>query len=492
MRDKQASLTIASPTVAQGLNVNASAVLFESLYRTDRSGVRHRISAEEFQNVVGRAGRAFVDLVGKAIFSTGMRSEVARQNEIDWLALRREVANRQLESGLVTLILRLLERLGGFTDDRLEFLTQHANIDCTMNNEPLAGDDESQFEPSVDDLDLAINALLQGAGTDEEDVAGLLDRALRGSLFRRTLERKAESLRRFVTVTLEARARTMVRRFPAELRQSAYLSGVSPRLSPRFSALVDSLSPAIVEIEAAIDANAVGERELRLLADVAEALLQFPSFAPPSASMVDRPAEVIRLWLSGAPLGVLVDEAKTFAFLEEGIRTRAAWGYEAVRRAIQGEKYLTISGAALLISGTPTVFSALLVREGLDSRSTAVSVAALFPLELERRASAMREWLDEHEAAVLMAIRGSEASYRAFWGRFRPPIQATVPHVILAAPFGAEPAKDELVFVFVRDDVAEVTDRDLRPFARGAALALASGAFGGIWLGGGRVSVEDR
>lgn len=52
-------VTIASPTLAQGLNLNAAVLLIPTLYR---AGVP--LSGEEFANVAGRAGRAFVDLEG--------------------------------------------------------------------------------------------------------------------------------------------------------------------------------------------------------------------------------------------------------------------------------------------------------------------------------------------------------------------------------------------------------------------------------------------
>jgi superfamily II RNA helicase len=48
--------------LAQGLNLSATTVLFYSL---TRSGVL--ISGEEFANVAGRAGRAFVDVEGQVL-----------------------------------------------------------------------------------------------------------------------------------------------------------------------------------------------------------------------------------------------------------------------------------------------------------------------------------------------------------------------------------------------------------------------------------------
>ena len=56
-------VTIASPTLAQGLNLSASAVLFHGLRRG-----RDLLKGSEFANVIGRAGRAFVDTEGLVLY----------------------------------------------------------------------------------------------------------------------------------------------------------------------------------------------------------------------------------------------------------------------------------------------------------------------------------------------------------------------------------------------------------------------------------------
>jgi replicative superfamily II helicase len=69
MRERLLGLTVASPTIAQGLNVTASTVIFYALRRYESDGVARRITEEDFLNVVGRAGRAFVDSAGKVVYS---------------------------------------------------------------------------------------------------------------------------------------------------------------------------------------------------------------------------------------------------------------------------------------------------------------------------------------------------------------------------------------------------------------------------------------
>ena len=58
-------LVIASPTLAQGLNLAASVLVFHGLRRG-----RELLDAAEFRNIVGRAGRAYVDTEGLVLLPT--------------------------------------------------------------------------------------------------------------------------------------------------------------------------------------------------------------------------------------------------------------------------------------------------------------------------------------------------------------------------------------------------------------------------------------
>ena len=65
LRDGNLRLTISSPTLAQGLNLTATAIIFHSLTRFSSDlGISKKIESSEFKNVIGRAGRAFVDVKG--------------------------------------------------------------------------------------------------------------------------------------------------------------------------------------------------------------------------------------------------------------------------------------------------------------------------------------------------------------------------------------------------------------------------------------------
>jgi superfamily II DNA/RNA helicase len=492
MRERRAVLVVASPTVAQGLNVTASTVFFESLRRRDAAGVYRLISPEEFLNVVGRAGRAFVDLAGKVVFSTGLAPAAARHHERDWQTLRVTTFERTLESGLATLVIRLMERLGGFTDERAEFLAEHVNVDRTMNGEAIDPEDEAQYNAEVDELDRSLNAILGDAELGEEEAAQYLDEIMRSSLFRRTLDKKPAAMRRVVHAVVERRARLIARRFTAAQRSAAYLSDIAPRLSERFSELAEALAPAVAEIEAAISLNAVTDHVLGLLSEVCAALLAFPTFAPSASRQVDDPAAITLQWLRGAPLNAIAElDGKARTFIEDGVRMRAVWGYEALWRAVMQEDERRLTAALLFITGVPTVAAAMLVREGLDSRATAARVGAVVPHEAVETTTSLREWLAANLDTAVEAAGADDASFHAFRRRFLAEMAPDRPEMLFVEPFAAPPEEDSVVFIFVDAHGVNVTDRDLRTFASGEPQATMSAVLVGRWLGDGLVDVSD-
>lgn len=491
MRERRAVLIVASPTIAQGLNVTASTVFFESLRRRDAAGVRRLISSEEFLNVVGRAGRAFVDLAGKVAFSTGLRPAAARLHERDWQTLRLTTAQRALESGLATLVIRLMERLGGFTDERAEFLAEHVNIDRTMNGEAIDVDDETQYNADLDELDRSLNAILGDADFSEEEAAQHLDEIMRSSLFRRTLDKKAATVRRVVQMVIERRTRSIVRRFTIGQRSSAYLSGISPRLSQRFSDLAEALAPTVAEVETAVALKRVTDETLQLLARICSALVAFPTFAPLASSQVDDPAAVALEWLRGAPLSTIAEiDAKARSFIEDGVRTRAAWGFEALRRAVMNDDDARLTAALLLITGTPSVAAAMLSREGLDSRAAASRVGAVVPPEAAETTASLRDWLAQNIDLAADAAGPYDPSLQSFRRRF---LAEAVPErdgVLVVEAYADPPEDGSVVFVFIDEDGVNVTDRDLRTFASGEPQEMPAAVMVGRWLGDGLVDVS--
>lgn len=96
-------VTVSSPTLAQGLNLSASALIVHSIWRNGQV-----IESSEFRNIVGRAGRAFVDSAGLVLHPLYQNTPRARRK---WRGLVEDTARRDMHSGLMQLVATLLARM---------------------------------------------------------------------------------------------------------------------------------------------------------------------------------------------------------------------------------------------------------------------------------------------------------------------------------------------------------------------------------------------
>ncbi|WP_240991619.1 hypothetical protein [endosymbiont of Tevnia jerichonana] len=119
-------VTVSSPTLAQGLNLTATTVIMHSIQHY-RNGEYRLIDVAQFRNVIGRAGRAFVDVEGLVLFPIFDKHD---WRESQWKKLVNGVNEQQLKSGLALLVNRLLTRMNSCLDEPgIEHLQEYV-----MNN----------------------------------------------------------------------------------------------------------------------------------------------------------------------------------------------------------------------------------------------------------------------------------------------------------------------------------------------------------------------
>ena len=101
LRSGDCRLTVASPTLAQGLNLSASVLWAFDLAK------REIIPTAEFANVAGRAGRAFVDVEGLVLHVVWEKTaRKANQAVRNWDKLVDEAKAPLVQSGILKLSLK--------------------------------------------------------------------------------------------------------------------------------------------------------------------------------------------------------------------------------------------------------------------------------------------------------------------------------------------------------------------------------------------------
>ena len=199
LREGILKVTISSPTLAQGLNLSATALIMHALHR---AGVR--IEASEFKNVVGRAGRAYVDVEGLVLYP--MFGDVGRKR-LAWEDLLGDLGQRDMESGMVRLVVELLKRLhrlhGSDVTQLVEYVANNASAweFPELAGEPVPARERAfaAWEEQVAMLDTAVLGLIGEFDVPDGDIAATLDSVLQSSLWQRRLQRFSDVNRAALT-----------------------------------------------------------------------------------------------------------------------------------------------------------------------------------------------------------------------------------------------------------------------------------------------------
>jgi hypothetical protein len=367
-------VTVASPTLSQGLNINAAVLLVPYLVRAGS-----HITGEEFANVAGRAGRAFVDMEGFVIHI--MENQIASRTK-DWNKLITSARERHLSSGLFQVIDSIYNKLSEKSDlnkqAAYEYLSGNTEAWFPKEIEKVEeGDEEiNSMEFLVEKLDATVLGLIEALESDSNDLEKLLEEALRGSLWARQVASMSNTIRSIHLKILLARAKLIWANTTLNSRRGHFAMGVGldtglelDRNSVELEALLD------VADEAAIDGN-VNVLTTALI-KLTERLLVLRPFLPKNTLPTDWKTVLIQ-WVSGKEVEVL--GTNFIPFVEEIFAYKMIWALEALRmrRLSQGWKPTTPAGgaAACLENGVPSFMMAMLIRAGLPSRIAAINAVS--------------------------------------------------------------------------------------------------------------------
>jgi hypothetical protein len=415
-------IAISSPTLAQGVDLSFGVLLFNSLWRSGRV-----IPPKEFANVVGRVGRAFVDLDGIYVLPVLESSARAHQQRLgEFRRLIAEARERELESGLLQLISVLLSlisnRLGVGIPEAAEYIVnQQEQVELLSQGD----EDESQLLAVVlAELDAGLLAMVDDLDASQDDIAARLDAALSSSYWQRRLAIRPVTERDAQRSVIQSRASWLWSHTDARQRRGFFAAGVGLAAGNYIVANAARLSTLLTDAEQAVvdgDAARVTERA----GDLAAVLFGTYPFRP--GTLGDEWPEqqwrsYINVWLTGRRLAEVADP-DGIAFVQDGIVYRLVWGVEAARVTLESLGFLDsesddVNGrlALCLTYGVPNITAALLLQAGLESRPLACRIVSELELEFTDRGG-MQPWLSRVRAGGVMPPSLTEDEQSA-WDRF--------------------------------------------------------------------------
>lgn len=412
-------ITVSSPTLAQGLNLSATSLVFFDVCRA----FGEAIDVSEFRNVVGRAGRAFVDLEGLVVYP--MFDNVDERNA-KWQALVDNQDGREMESGLLRLLVTLLERMRRkLKTTDLDVLTDYVVNNAGVWEFPQLPK-ESELRESIErgkwgkyitSLDTAVLSLLGEHDIGDDEIESKLDEVLESSLFARRAARRNEVIQTILKKTLAARAKYIWAGSSQVQRKGYFLAGVGFEAGQSLDANAEKLGDLLVQAEANIALNEP-DAAIAAITEFAEIVLDIPPFTP-SDGVPDNWKTILRSWLKGEAVTNLVanDQDGVLNFIEQGLVYNLSWAMEAVRVRGQAHDdgvgaYFTMldmeSGKAVAAveTGTLNRSATILMQSGFGARSAALKIVHETGADFET-ARELRAWLRSDD----IVERSTDASW---------------------------------------------------------------------------------
>ena len=412
LREGVLNVTVSSPTLAQGLNLAATSLIFHGLTRN-----RANIDVAEFRNVVGRAGRAYIDIEGLVLYPM-FDDHVKRRAA--WQSLCSSQKGREMESGLVRLVAALMVRMrdklkSTDLDALLEYVAGHGAWDfpeiAAESNESVL-EAQGKWQLHLMSLDTAIFSLLGDMLVSYDEIEIKLDELLTSSLFKRRLARHNEGTQKALSAGLVARAKHIWSDTTPLQRRGYFLAGVGLATGKELDKRAPELEQLLITANVAIDS---GEKEMavKAISEFADIAFLIPPFSP--QKLIDNWKGILRVWLLGQPVTDVMagDSDEVISFIEQAFVYNLPWAMEAVRVRAEAHEdlsseelklsdYSRAHAVAALEAGTLSIAAATLIQAGFASRLAAIRAVDDTSANFDSMAGLMT-WLALNEVKLLSA-----------------------------------------------------------------------------------------
>ncbi|MFT7009156.1 MAG: hypothetical protein ACJAXJ_003704 [Colwellia sp.] len=480
LREGILKITISSPTLAQGLNLAATALI---VYSVRRSG--NIIDISEFKNVVGRAGRAFVDTHGLVLHP--IYDKITwRRNQ--WRALVNNTNARNMESGLFRLIASFIQRIATSLgtqsiDIVLEYVMNNTNDwgfpTVAYETDQQREENRNDWEKHLVSLDTALLSMLGEENITIDEIPNVLDELLQSSLLQRRLNRHQQEVQALFKSVLEQRGSHIWSLTTTAQRKGYYLAGVGLATGKKLDEAAPEGNELLIEANAYID-GAEEQEAITAITKLAELLFAIPPFTP--NILPDDWREIIAAWLKGEALRDQgfnsIDE--TLRFVEDGLVYRLPWGLEALRVRAQANGDVIYDGMTIddfevglivpaVENGSLNISAAMLMQAGFSSRLEAIhsinSTEASFS-----NCIGFKEWLSSERLTAYISVldfMGANTAklWKAFISEYKPKSDTVWKGTSANLPVNWEPGVNAQVGQLIKlhnedDDVTKVLSSD--------------------------------
>lgn len=436
MHDNVLSIIISTSTLSQGLNLSVKSIIMHTLTRSGKV-----IESSEFRNVVGRAGRAYIDTEGDIIFPIFRKDDEAKNR---WLKLVRNHKRYAMLSGIGLLVMELALRMSTLLDsNNIDGICDRLLSDSgiwddldSKNNNRRDTYIAKTWRENLENLDLAILGLVGDSEDSEDDVYNVLKKALHNSLWESSimhidniLQSKVDDSiiseerdgiaddigeNRRLEKILMSRGMYIWRRSDANQRRKYFLSGVGFSAGREIDSAYGRASEILIGAKQKLSDGNI-EATIMYIVELARIMFGISTFR--IDKLPDQWKDILSCWIRGDSLSKLSIDEKVdiFDFIENGIRYRLNWamnviidrivvdndGKEGDEGALQKRSFRHL--LMTIMAGTPSISAAVLIQSGFSFRGAAMVAVSDLDTNFDNQAD-LRTWLDSDSIRQKSAI----------------------------------------------------------------------------------------
>jgi hypothetical protein len=395
---KKPKIIISTTTLAQGVNLGVSSVIFANVYVSGKP-----ISVNDFWNIAGRAGRAFIDTEGKMLYAidkTKTESSWKLQIKLAENYFKKSNLN-EIESGLLQylrLILKISEDCNISFDTLLQLISENdfSKIKTTHKD---YSDAIKDFFDWTDDVLLTYEIYNES----EEWV----DTYFRNSLAYLQAKKKDESLAEKIIQILKARRDALIKIVDQPEKRKEFVVSGLPLMSIQ---QLDKDFDHIIEIaDTYLLSDGTIDDLVLFVSEIEEIISLLPSSAFQHKFSIDDINIIRKVWFSGEKLIEIAKKVKNaYTIINSYFGYTIPWGFNAIARKFyflndepKGNLFEELSVLSEL--GLPNFSAARIYLAGIYSRVASVELSEILPDKLvteKNRAQLLRYLINNKKQII--------------------------------------------------------------------------------------------
>ncbi|MGU3397960.1 DEAD/DEAH box helicase [Priestia sp. D51] len=376
MRKDNPKIIVATSTLGQGVNIGVSTVIIANVWYDGKQ----KISSNEFWNIVGRAGRSFIDREGKILFVVDASESLQKANRDRKLALE-YFGNKNQDKAISGLL---------YIVDYIYRIAQVSHVDFQDLLQMIAENNYSTLDERyaekfitlfdwIDDTLLALN--LEFESYNERDASSWIDDYFRQSL----AYIQATHFQRFdgetVISFLKARNKGVLK---LAGEPSNWRGLVSSSIPLRSGLFIKNEINSILDVLSNYQTSEKNiENLLSFLKETECIISKFPS---EQFIGVNTKEKIKDLWIRGQSISELNEKEKKLC--NDYFGFTLPWGISAISRMLstldmdeEAKEFETLG--VLVQMGLPNIFAAKIYLTGVQSRVAATELSTVLNPELQ-------------------------------------------------------------------------------------------------------------